>query len=50
MLSDIDIEVQRGRIRQYQYKPIFGNKDLFHITNKIKLGTDYIYIYNKCSI
>ena len=42
MLSDINIEVQRGRIWQYQNNSIFGNKYLFHITNKIKLGTDHI--------
>ena len=34
MLNDVNIKVQRDRISQYQNNSIFGNKYLFHITNK----------------
>ena len=42
MLSDINIEARRGRIKQYLNKSIFGNKYL-HRTNKMKIGTDHIF-------
>ena len=34
MLSNINIEVQRGRIKQYQNKSFWGNEYLFHIKTK----------------
>ena len=43
MFSDIDIQMQCGCIRQYPNNSIFGNKYLFHLPNKIKLGTDHIF-------
>ena len=36
MLTDINIDVQHGHIKQYQNNSIFGDKYLFHITKKIK--------------
>ena len=41
MLGDIEVKHDRD-VRQYQNNSIFGNEYLFHITNKIKLGTDHI--------
>ena len=43
MLSDTNIVLQRGRIRQYQNKSIFGNNCLFHVISKIKLETGDIF-------
>ena len=43
MLNDIHIELQWGRIRQYLNNSIFGNRYLFHQTNKTKFGTDHIF-------
>ena len=42
-VDNINIEVQCGRLRQYQNNSIFLNKYLFQITNKIKYGTDHIF-------
>ena len=43
MLSDINIKMQRGQKRQYENNTIFINKYLFHIINKLKLGTNHIF-------
>ena len=38
MLSDINIEAQRGCIRIYQNNSILGNKYLFHTKKQNKIG------------
>ena len=43
MLSGINIEVQSGRIKQYENNYVFRSKYSFYATDKIKLGTDHIF-------